>query len=74
MDLEYTVTETVHRNRAGQIIRIDYQFEETITVETKSTLSSNTLRHQNKEKRSRTYDATVTREQYEVLQHNYAIH
>jgi len=67
MDLEYTVTETVHRNRAGQIIRIDYQFEETITVETKSTLSSNTLRHQNKEKRSRTYDATVTREQYESL-------
>ena len=67
MDLEYTVTENVHRNRSGQIVQIEYQFEETVVVETTSNPSSTTITRQNKEKRNRTYDTTVTREQYENL-------
>jgi len=67
MDLEYTVTENVHRNRGGQVVQIDYQFEETTTVETASSASSTGIVRQNKEKRNRTYDATITREQYQNL-------
>ena len=66
MDLEYTVTENVYRNSYGQVIQIDYQFEETTIVETTSE-SLTSIRRQNKEKRSRTYDASITRGQYQNL-------
>jgi len=66
MDLEYTVSENVHRNRGGQIVQLDYQFEETVVVETPSS-SSTGITRQNREKRQRTYDAIVTREQYQNL-------
>lgn len=66
MDIEYSVTEHVRRNQNGQIARINYEFEETIIVDSSSTSSSSIMR-QNKEKRSRTYDATITREQYQQL-------
>ena len=64
MELEYSVTENVHRNRGGQIVQIDYQFEETVIVESQS---SGMLTRSTKERRSRTYDTIVTREQYENL-------
>ncbi|CAF0731925.1 unnamed protein product [Adineta steineri] len=67
MDVEYTVTENLHRNRGGQLVQIDYQFDETTTIETTSTASSTSITRQNKEKRNRTYDATITREQYQNL-------
>ncbi|CAF0806814.1 unnamed protein product [Rotaria sp. Silwood1] len=66
MDLEYTVTESTHRNDRGQIIQIDYQFEETVVVETASS-SSSSITRQNREKRNRIYDATITRSQYQNL-------
>jgi len=65
MELEYTVTENVHRNRSGQIVQIDYQFDETTVIETKSSGALSSIRRQNKEKRNRTYDARITREQYQ---------
>ena len=64
MELEYSVTENLHRNRIGQIVQIEYQFEETVVVESKST---GTLIRQSKEKRNRSYDTLITREQYENL-------
>jgi Ca2+-binding EF-hand superfamily protein len=64
MDLEYSVTENVHRNHSGQIVQVDYQFEETVVIET---TSSSTITRQNTEKRNRTYDTTITREQYQTL-------
>lgn len=64
MELEYSVTENVRRNRSGQIVQIDYQFEETVVVESQS---SGTLTRSSKERRSRTYDTIVTREQYDKL-------
>lgn len=64
MELEYSVTENLHRNRAGQIVQIEYQFEETVIVESKS---SGILTRQSKEKRNRSYDTIITREQYENL-------
>jgi Ca2+-binding EF-hand superfamily protein len=67
MDLEYSITENVHRNRAGQIVEIEYQFEETVVVETIPSNSSASIIRQNKEKRNRTYDSRVTREQYQNL-------
>jgi Ca2+-binding EF-hand superfamily protein len=66
MDLEYSITENIHRNRFGQIVEIDYQFEETVVVETTSS-SPTTITRQNKEKRNRSYDTRVTREQYQDL-------
>ncbi|CAF0811053.1 unnamed protein product [Rotaria sordida] len=66
MDLEYTVTENIHRNNNGQVVQIDYQFEETTIVETSSS-SSSSITRQNKEKRNRTYNATITRTQYQNL-------
>ena len=65
MDLEYTVTENIHRNRSGQIVQIDYVFEENVTIETPSTGSG--LTRTNRERRNRTYDVAVTREQYQKL-------
>jgi Ca2+-binding EF-hand superfamily protein len=65
MDLEYTVTETVHRNSSGQVTQIDYLFEETIVIETPS--SSMSITRQNKEKRDRNYDVTITYEQYQTI-------
>ena len=65
MDLEYTVTETVHRNHSGQVTQIDYSFDETIVIETPS--SSTSITRQNKEKRNRTYDVTITYDQYQNL-------
>ena len=66
MDLEYSVTESVHRNRAGQVTQIDYLFEETVVIETPSSSSSGITR-QNREKRNRTYDVSIQREQYQTL-------
>jgi Ca2+-binding EF-hand superfamily protein len=66
MDIDYTVTENVHRNRSGQILQVDYVFEETSIVETPIS-SSSTIARQGREKRNRTYDASVTRQQYETL-------
>jgi len=65
MDLEYTVTENVHRNRGGQIVQIDYLFDETVVIETPTT--STGITRTNREKRNRNYDVTITREQYESL-------
>jgi Ca2+-binding EF-hand superfamily protein len=68
MDLDYTVTENVSRNSSGQIQQIDYVFEETFVVETPSTSSSG-ITKQMKEKRNRSYDVQITREQYEKFAH-----
>lgn len=65
-DLEYTVTENVHRNRAGEIVQIDYLFDETIVTEAPSE-SSTGLARRNKEKRSHSYEVLVTREIYGKL-------
>jgi Ca2+-binding EF-hand superfamily protein len=65
MELEYTVTETVSQLGSGKVTQIDYVFEETIVIETPST-SSGITRH-NKEKRNRSYDVTITREQYQTI-------
>lgn len=70
MDLEYTVTENVHRNRSGQIVQIDYVFEENITIETPS--SSSGLTRTNREKRNRSYDVVITREQYQTLSRQFS--
>jgi hypothetical protein len=67
MELEYTITENISRNHAGQIIQIDFQFEETTTVEGLSSASSGTVRRHNREKRTRIYDTSVTRDQYQNL-------
>lgn len=66
MDLEYTVTESITRNGQGQVIQLEYQFEETTIVETSSTSSIGMMR-QNREKRNRSYGATITRNQYQRL-------
>jgi Ca2+-binding EF-hand superfamily protein len=65
MNLEYTITETTHRNRLGQPIKIDFQFDES-TMMTSAPTSSGITR-QNKEKRSRSYEWSITREQYQSL-------
>ncbi|UJR36742.1 hypothetical protein I4U23_029457 [Adineta vaga] len=70
MDLEYTVIESIHRNRAGQIVQIDYEFNETVVVETVSPGTSTSIARQNKEKRNRTYNAAISREQYQNLARN----
>ena len=70
MDLEYSVVENIHRNRAGQVVQIDYQFDETVVVETVTSGSTVSIAKQNREKRNRTYDATITREQYQNLVRN----
>jgi Ca2+-binding EF-hand superfamily protein len=67
-DIEYTVTETVYRNRSGQIIRIDYSFDETLVTEAPSSSSSSSITRHNKEKRNRTYDVQITREQYQTIE------
>ncbi|CAF3927544.1 unnamed protein product, partial [Rotaria magnacalcarata] len=66
MDLEYTVTEIISRDGRGQVVQLDYQFEETTTAETAST-SSVGMTRQNKEKRSRSYGANITRDQYKNI-------
>jgi Ca2+-binding EF-hand superfamily protein len=68
MEVEYTVTENVHRNRTGQVVQIDYEFDETTIMDTGAAPSTGITR-QAKEKRNRTYDATITRQQYETLAH-----
>lgn len=70
MDLEYTVTENVRRNRAGQIVQIDYLLEESMTIEAPS--SSSSLTRHNREKRNRTYDVVITREQYEAVSRQFS--
>ena len=68
MDLEYSVTENVHRNRAGQVVQIDYVFEETFVTETPSAAAGSTgITRQNREKRNRSYDVVIKREQYQTL-------
>jgi len=67
MELEYTITENIHRTRSGQIMQIDFQFEETIVVSASTSGSSTAITRHNKEKRNRTYDTTVTRDQYQKL-------
>ena len=71
MDLEYTVTENIHRNRAGQIVQIDYQFEETVVIETPSNVSTGGITRHNREKRNRTYDVAIHRDQYLALARQY---
>jgi Ca2+-binding EF-hand superfamily protein len=66
MDLEYVVTENIHRNRSGQILQIEYQFEESSSMVAPSTAGTG-ITKQTKEKRQRSYDAAVTRQQYEEL-------
>ncbi|CAF3716486.1 unnamed protein product [Rotaria sp. Silwood1] len=65
MNLEYTITETIHRNRSGQPIKIDFQFHES-TMMTSAPTSSGITR-QNKEKCSRSYEWSITRDQYQSL-------
>ncbi|CAF4379497.1 unnamed protein product [Rotaria sp. Silwood2] len=60
MNLEFTATETITRNN-GQINQIHYQFEE-FTVENVFLGITN-----KQERRSRIYDAYITREQYKRL-------
>lgn len=67
MDLEYTVTENVHRNRAGHVVQIDYQFDEQVVVDT---TSSTGIARQSRETRNRTYEARISREQYQNLARN----
>jgi len=70
MDLEYTITENLHRNRNGQVMQIAYEFEETFVVQAEQTSLGSGIRRQNREKRNRTYDTAVTRDQYqEVARH-----
>ncbi|UJR09423.1 hypothetical protein I4U23_013664 [Adineta vaga] len=65
MDAEYTVTESIYRNRAGQVTQIDYSFDETLVIDTSdSSSSTSSITRQNKEKRNRSYDVKITREQY----------
>ena len=66
MELEYSITESIHRNPQGHIVQIGYRFEELVVIETAPS-SSSTITKQNRERRYRTYDATVTREQYRKL-------
>lgn len=67
MDLEYTITEQIHSNRAGQIVQIDFQFDETTVVESASTAGTSAMKRTNREKRNRTYETSVTRDQYDKL-------
>jgi Ca2+-binding EF-hand superfamily protein len=60
MDLEYSVTETVTRQN-GHVLEIHYEIEE-VTVESVSRGITT-----KQEKRSRTYDAIITRQQYDRL-------
>ncbi|CAF1209616.1 unnamed protein product [Rotaria sordida] len=64
MDLEYTVTETMYRNHSGQIIKIEFQFDESTTMVLGSTSSS--MSRQNQEKYYRSYQWSITRDQYEL--------
>jgi Ca2+-binding EF-hand superfamily protein len=68
MDLEYTITESLLRHRNGQVIQIAYEFEETVVVQADRTSSTGGgIKTHNREKRNRTYDTAVTREQYQDL-------
>lgn len=67
MDLEYSVTETVHRNRAGEVVQIDYVFDETVVIETPNTFSSTGMARSSKEKRNRSYDVSIKRDQYQKI-------
>ena len=71
MDLEYTVTEIIHRNRSGQIIQIDYLFDETITIDASNNLTSTGITRQNREKRNRVYNVSIHRHQYQSLDRQY---
>ncbi|CAF1276369.1 unnamed protein product [Rotaria sordida] len=64
MDLEYTVTETMYRNHSGQIIKIEFQFDESTTMVLGSTSSS--MSRQNQGKYYRSYQWSITRDQYEL--------
>ncbi|CAF1103608.1 unnamed protein product [Rotaria sp. Silwood1] len=65
MDVEYTVTEIVHRNRFGETLKIEFQFDECTTMSSVPTLSG--LTRHNKEKRYRSYEWSITRDQYQSL-------
>ncbi|CAF1031882.1 unnamed protein product [Rotaria sordida] len=68
MDIEYIITETIYQNGTGQVAKIDYQFDETLNIDSStSTPSTSSIARQNKEKRNRQYDVTITREQYQTL-------
>ncbi|CAF4773957.1 unnamed protein product, partial [Rotaria sp. Silwood1] len=60
MNLEFTVTETIIRD-SGAISEIQYEFEE-FTYETVSVGMTS-----KREKRSRVYDATIKRQDYNIL-------
>lgn len=65
MNLEYTITETTHRNRSGQPVKISFQFDETTTITAAS--SESTLTKQSTDKRLRSYEWSITREEYDLL-------
>jgi Ca2+-binding EF-hand superfamily protein len=69
MDVEYSVTEHVHRNRSGHVVQVDYQFEELVVIETTPSLSTTitSITKMNTERRTRSYNSSVTREQYQDL-------
>ena len=62
MDLEYTVTENIHRDGTGHVVQIDYQFEETVEIETPIS-SSTGISRQSKEKRSNKAHTQTLRQQ-----------
>jgi Ca2+-binding EF-hand superfamily protein len=65
MDIEYTITETTSRNRSGQPVKISFQFDETTMVTAASPSSG--ITKQSKDKRTRSYEWSITREQYDSL-------
>ena len=71
MNLEYVVTESIHRNRSGEIVQIDYLFDEKIMIETSNSLTSTGITRQNRETRNRSYDVSIHRDQYQSLDRQY---
>jgi Ca2+-binding EF-hand superfamily protein len=65
MDLEYTITETIYRNHSGQTTKIDFQFDESTMIVAAST--STGISRNNKEKRQRSYEWSMTRDQYQSI-------
>ncbi len=65
MNLEYTITETTYRNRSGQPVKISFQFDETTT--TTAELPSSGITKQSKDKRTRSHEWSITREEYDSL-------
>ncbi|CAF3822530.1 unnamed protein product, partial [Rotaria sp. Silwood1] len=67
MDIEYEITEIVHQNSVGKVTKVDYQFDETIVIESSTSSSSTSIARQNREKRNRQYDVTISYDQYQKI-------